>query len=90
MDQERIGKWHRAKWPDCEPWRIADKLEEECREVGDCIGLYTKDYSHPSLPSELADVAIVLMAIADRAGVDLMAEVAKKFPQVEAKYAVSE
>jgi NTP pyrophosphatase (non-canonical NTP hydrolase) len=88
MDQERIGKWHRACWPDCAPWLVGDKLIEEAEEVRECLD--QDDYADPNLPSELADVAICLMAIADRAGVDLMDEVAKKFPQVEVKYAVPE
>lgn len=85
VDQQQIGEWHRRTFPDCDPGRLLAKLHEEVRELDFELGFL--GYSDKAqLQDELADVAIVIMAIADRCGFNLQSATDNKFARVVDKY----
>lgn len=78
--QQEIGAWHARRWTAThrDPMYILTKLVEEVGEVAEC--LVKRGQDHPKaaavakgLPGELADVLIVLLALAHRERVDLQA-----------------
>lgn len=86
VDQRQIGEWHRRAFPDCAPSRLRAKLTEEYFEAHDEFRV--AGYRNGArLRDEIADVAIVLMAIADRCGFDLRQAIDDKFCRVVEKYA---
>lgn len=86
VDQRDVGQWHRRTFPVCSPARLATKLMEEAIEADH--ELWRHGYSDTRLiRDEIADVAIVLMAIADRCGFDLQQAIDDKFARVVEKYA---
>lgn len=70
--QEIIGEWHRSIFGEHDPHdhvkAIAQKAEEESREL----------YANPC-PEEVADLFVVAFAAADRLGMDIPAEIYKKY-----------
>lgn len=84
-NQRDVGTWHRRTFPSCSAARLRAKFREETREADEAFGDvgFTDDHH---LRDELADVAIVLMAIADRCGFDLQSAIDAKFDKVVAKY----
>jgi len=78
--QTAIGQWHLETFgPHCTNERILRKFNEERLE----LELAVQDGTN--WPQEAADVVIVLMSLCDRNGIDLMAEVAKKFEIVKTR-----
>ena len=67
-----IEAWHRRTFPVVSNEIIADKLHEEVRELQGCIEAGTP------LNEEIADVLIVLVALARRNGVDPVFEAKEK------------
>lgn len=67
-----IGDWHKDTFPSATLADCVEKLKEEAQELEDAIGT-------PTWEEELADVALVVFAIADRYGVDLQHEMERKF-----------
>ena len=86
VDQRDVGQWHRKTFPECVPSRLRAKLREETEEA-DSEFLAAGYRNGARLRSEIADVAIVLMAIADRCGFDLQQAIDDKFARVVEKYA---
>lgn len=85
IDQCAIGSWHRSTFPGCLVHSLLFKLHEEVDELSEVLargGLV----DNQEMRDELADVAIVLMAIADRCGIDLLHAIDDKFPRVVKKY----
>jgi NTP pyrophosphatase (non-canonical NTP hydrolase) len=85
--QATIGAWHRAKFAPCPlDWlglKLAEEAGEVCRVLLGLAGEPIRDGRvHTDLPDELADVAIVLYALADRAGFDLDQAVSDRFAVV--------
>ncbi len=79
--QSRIALWHHYQWGDASLEMRALKLVEEVGEVAEAV-VKTRQ-GHPrademDLPGELADVLIVLCALASKANVDLHAAVDEK------------
>lgn len=89
VDQRRIGDWHTRIFPTCSPSRLIAKLMEEVEELSDELSDFGFSAQH-STADEIADVAIVIYAIAHRCGIDVSAAVQSKFQKVELKYAVPE
>lgn len=84
-NQQQVGEWHRRTFSDCEPARLRKKLYEEWSEAN--YELRVAGYRNGArLRDEIADVAIVLMAIADRCGFDLQQAIDDKFARVTQKY----
>ncbi len=69
---EEVEAWHKETFPSVTMADCLDKLKEEVSELEDSIGL-------PNWPEELADVALVVFALAGRYGVDLEKEMRVKF-----------
>lgn len=94
--QGRVAVWHRGRWPSCPLPVLAAKLAEECGEV--CAEVVTKWESvvarwdgtgdKPYFPldglrAELAQVVVVALALADRAGFDLASVVEAEVARLE-------
>lgn len=78
--QQQITDWHLATFgPHCTNERILRKFNEERRE----LEIAVEDGA--DWPQEAADVVIVLYSLCGRNGVDLDAEVRRKFEQVKAR-----
>lgn len=76
--QGLIGAWNRATFPNASDDDFAAKLAEEVAEA------VAEKRSH-RLAEELADVVIVAMSWADRAGIDLEREVMSKMGTNQAR-----
>jgi NTP pyrophosphatase (non-canonical NTP hydrolase) len=78
--QQQITDWHLATFgPHCTNERIERKLVEEVIECRLALS------DGADWPQEAADVVIVLYSLCGRNGVDLDAEVRRKFEQVKAR-----
>ena len=74
--QAKIGKWARATFPDQTDGTLWRHINEEIDELGEALGI---DYARGRLISvELADVAILLLCLADHVTVDLAEAIAAK------------
>jgi NTP pyrophosphatase (non-canonical NTP hydrolase) len=86
--QADVAAWHRRVFGEqCSLWRIGLKLAEEagevCRETGIADGEPLRDGRRPNgIATEAADVLIVLLALADRAGFDLADALEARFAVV--------
>jgi len=69
---EDVESWHKDTFPTATLADCVEKLKEEVQEIEDAIGT-------PTWPEELADVALVVFAIAGRYDVDLEKEMRVKF-----------
>lgn len=77
--QSLIGEWHREIFGEYEVLdhirAIAQKAKEEAQEL----------YDNPDSPEEAADLFIIAFAAADRLGININEEIAKKFAKVKAR-----
>lgn len=69
--QERVGLWHRQRFPEAEMEHVALKTAEEAGEVAKAVnGVVRKNASRSAeihhVAEEAADVVITLMALLDR------------------------
>lgn len=80
--QQRIGEWHRLRFPDADLAHVALKASEEVGELASAVlgevGMKSATGSGNAL-KEAADVIVVVMALIERwYGDDLMAAVEEK------------
>lgn len=71
--QSLIGRWHKATFPDATILEVVNKLQEELNEVQTEWEFDGKD-----MDAELADCAIVLLALAQRLDIDLESAIMDK------------
>jgi NTP pyrophosphatase (non-canonical NTP hydrolase) len=83
--QERIGAWHRSRFPTAQMEHVHIKASEELGEVAEAVNAraghnWPTGKPASSIEEEAADVVIALMVLVDRwcPGVDLLAEVERK------------
>jgi len=69
--EKEVLKWHKATFPNATVKDIADKLLEE---IGEVLSAKTNN----ELKEEIADVAIVAIALLDRFGTSLSEEIKTK------------
>lgn len=69
--QELIGTWHKETFPNCQTYQVFRKLKEEVNEVLNSV-------SEDDEAEELADVAIVILALCNRLNIDLEQQIAEK------------
>lgn len=86
-DQAAIGAWHRSRFDPCPlDWlglKLAEETGEVCRVLLGLAGEPVREgRTHTQLPTEAADVLIVLYALADRAGFDLDQALTDRFAEV--------
>lgn len=84
--QSAVAHWHRAAFPGCEPAELTKKIGEEVAELIHEIGATGYEVQYGNGAPELADVAIALLALADRCQVDLGAEIAERLLDVRKRY----
>lgn len=84
--QDEVAVWHRAAFPDCQPTAIVKKLGEEVAELAMAIGFNGYVDHTGNVREELADVAIVILALADLCRVDLGQAVAERLDDVRRRY----
>ena len=85
IDQSEIGQWHERTFDGCSARRVGRKLLEESAELH--CALAEHGYGDiKAVGSEIADVYIVLSAIAHRCGINIQEEVKKKFDIVQKRY----
>ena len=92
--QSRVATWHRSRWPSCPLPVLAAKLAEECGEVSAEVVAKWESMQGPregmtfyaldGLAQELAQVVVVSLALAARAGVNLSVAVAAEVARLEA------
>jgi NTP pyrophosphatase (non-canonical NTP hydrolase) len=86
--QTAVGAWHRRTFGAHVPpaWlglALAEEAGEVCRALLDNAGAPRRSGRHPgTVAAEAADVLIVLLALADRCGIDLEAAFDAKFAVV--------
>lgn len=79
--QEEVGQWHREKFGETTDdllSAIMAKIGEECEELADAHTFDNAEDKKATLPEEVADVAIALMAYCDRLGIDLDEAIMRK------------
>lgn len=84
--QDEVAEWHRQAFPDCDPVEIMKKLAEEVAELTLEIGGYGYEARFSNAEAELADAAIVLLALADLCQVDLVAAARIRLRDVRERY----
>lgn len=91
--EKRVMEWHRRKFPEhTGPQFKLDKLAEEVAEVYNSTEAYVNDpkaETRHHLVEELADVGIVLTAMAGLMGISLHHAMKRKFQKVLEKYPVT-
>lgn len=91
--QERVGRWHRARWPNRTHMRreIVFKLMSEVGELADALcepSSHTNVRDRGVAETEWADVLIALLALADEEGFDGAAAFQRKFGEVVVRRAL--
>ena len=84
--QSEVAEWHRTAFPDCQPVDIIKKLGEEVAELAMALGVSGYIDHTGSVREELADVATVILALADRCQVDLTAAIEANLADVRERY----
>ena len=85
--QAEVGAWHRATFDPCPLGWVGLKLAAEAGEVAQAILTLEGEprregRTYEDLRGEAADTLIVLFAIAERAGFDLLAATEERFAEV--------
>ena len=84
--QSAVAEWHRAAFPDCQPVDLVKKLGEEVAELAMALGVNGYVDHTGGVREELADVATVILALADRCQVDLALAVNDGLADVRERY----
>lgn len=87
--QAAVGHWHVQTFPEAKPSHIALKLAEEtgevCRAIVESNFPSRSGHARESLADELADVLIVLAALASRCGISLAKATEARWAVIEAR-----